>query len=87
MVNQVKDDPKNDNDDRKKENASLRQSFSPQAVVNRLTDTRAQRKCEVCGTELALDETQMEHIVSIHLTVEGLCEIFGEDIDIEEEHD
>eukprot|EP00092_Neocalanus_flemingeri_P036489 GFUD01039731.1.p1 GENE.GFUD01039731.1~~GFUD01039731.1.p1 ORF type:complete len:255 (-),score=62.35 GFUD01039731.1:236-1000(-) len=36
-------------------------------------------KCEACGTHLAFGETLMEHVVSVHLTIEGLCDICGED--------
>jgi len=37
------------------------------------------RRCEACGAVLASDETLPEHLVSIHLTIEGLCDICGED--------
>ena len=36
-------------------------------------------KCEVCHLTLAPDETWSEHVVSVHLTLEGLCNICGED--------
>ena len=36
-------------------------------------------KCEACGKALAADETLDEHVVSVHLTIEGLCNICGED--------
>ena len=36
-------------------------------------------KCEACGKALAADETLNEHVVSVHLTIEGLCNICGED--------
>jgi hypothetical protein len=36
-------------------------------------------KCEACGKALAKDETLDEHVVSVHLTIEGLCNICGED--------
>ena len=37
--------------------------------------------CEVCGLNLEVDETIDEHLVSRHLTLEGLCDICGEDSD------
>jgi hypothetical protein len=36
-------------------------------------------KCEACGKALASDETLDEHVVSVHLTSEGLCNICGGD--------
>ena len=36
-------------------------------------------KCDVCGLMLAVNETLEEHEVSRHLTVDGLCDICGED--------
>ena len=38
-----------------------------------------QKACDACGAGLAPDETLTEHLVSIHLTREGLCDICGED--------
>jgi len=36
-------------------------------------------KCSACGYTLAFGETLDEHLVSLHLTTEGLCDICGED--------
>ena len=36
------------------------------------------RLCEACGTELASVETLPEHLVAIHLSIQGLCNICGE---------
>ena len=45
-----------------------------------------QKACDACGAGLALDETLTEHLVSIHLTREGLCDICGEDSEDFVEH-
>ena len=37
------------------------------------------KRCEACGLMLANNETFHEHVVSRHLTLEGLCDICGED--------
>ena len=37
------------------------------------------KRCEACGLMLAVNETFHEHVVSRHLTLEGLCDICGED--------
>lgn len=39
-----------------------------------------QVECEACGKALA--QTRLdEHVVSVHLTIEGLCNICGEDME------
>ena len=42
------------------------------------TEDVAREKCKACGAALAADETLLEHVVSRHLTMEGLCDICGE---------
>ena len=52
---------------------------SPPVGLSRSADGPDNDKCEACGAVLAADETLLEHVVSIHLTMEGLCDICGED--------
>jgi len=42
------------------------------------SETKDPPMCKPCGYNLETDETLDEHIVSVHLTVEGLCDICGE---------
>eukprot|EP00092_Neocalanus_flemingeri_P021622 GFUD01023452.1.p1 GENE.GFUD01023452.1~~GFUD01023452.1.p1 ORF type:complete len:674 (-),score=165.11 GFUD01023452.1:81-2102(-) len=46
--------------------------FSPKGPGNKV-------RCEACGRNLAADETLKEHVVCVHMTIEGLCDICGED--------
>ena len=41
-------------------------------------ETKDPPMCKPCGYNLEPDETLDEHIVSVHLTAEGLCDICGE---------
>ena len=54
-------------------------------VVSTNPDTQVE-KCEACGRELAVDETFTEHLVCVHLTTEGLCDICGGDSEDFVEH-
>ena len=57
-------------------NAVLDQNI---AFVDTVDTQKFETKCEACGKALAKDETLDEHVVSVHLTIEGLCNICGED--------
>jgi len=51
-------------------------------LVNQIISSRKvdlASNCNACGLDLAIDETLFEHQVSKHLTVEGTCDICGED--------
>ena len=47
-------------------------------TVVTIPDTQVD-KCEVCGRELDVDQTFTEQLLSVHLTTEGLCDIFVEE--------
>ena len=68
-------------DTKSKKNNSVNpmQSSSPPVAAYSPAETPYQDNCEACGADLASDETLMEHVVSNHLTIEGLCDICGED--------
>ena len=68
-------------DTKSKKNNSVNpmQSSSPPVAAYSPAETPYQGNCEACGADLASDETLMEHVVSNHLTIEGLCDICGED--------
>ena len=36
-------------------------------------------KCEVCNVEMSQGETQLEHVVNTHMSIDGSCDICGED--------
>ena len=48
-------------------------------IISCHLDMEMKRLCKACGATLAPDETLPEHIVSIHLTTAGVCDICGED--------
>ena len=54
---------------------------TPQGLVEANGKPESEDKCEVCCTIFSKDETFAEHVVSSHLTIEGLCDICGQDTD------